>query len=135
MFVRRYPPIVAFLASMIIGCSSSENPGVGTGGPTGKQALEDLAQLLKDFDQQKKKPPAAVAAVAPVEPLYQAAYLGVVRGDIVYTWGAPIDTKVTTTVIAYEKQTPAEGGYVLLQDGTVKQMTADEFKAAPKAGK
>jgi hypothetical protein len=28
---------------------------------------------------------------------------------------------------------PAEGGWVLLQNGTVKEMTAAEFAAAPKA--
>jgi hypothetical protein len=36
-------------------------------------------------------------------------------------------------VVAYEKTVPASGGYVLLSAGTVKQMTPDEFKAAPKA--
>jgi hypothetical protein len=36
-------------------------------------------------------------------------------------------------VIAYEKNAPNGGGYVLLTSGEVKQLTADEFKAAPKA--
>jgi hypothetical protein len=38
-------------------------------------------------------------------------------------------------VVAYEKKVPTEGGHVLLQDGTVKQMTAAEFQSAPKAKK
>ena len=38
-------------------------------------------------------------------------------------------------VVAYEKDVPASGGYVLLTSGQVKKMTADEFQAAPKAGK
>ena len=38
-------------------------------------------------------------------------------------------------IVAHEKNAPAEGGYVLLQDGSVKTMTAAEFAAAPKAGK
>ena len=38
-------------------------------------------------------------------------------------------------VVAYEKQVPTDGGYVLLSAGSVKKMTAEEFAAAPKAGK
>jgi hypothetical protein len=38
-------------------------------------------------------------------------------------------------VLAYETEVPEKGGAVLMQDGTVKTMTADEFKSAPKAGK
>ncbi len=44
--------------------------------------------------------------------------------------GEPADA-----VLAYRKTVPEQGGQVLMQDGwTIKSMTADEFKAAPKAG-
>jgi hypothetical protein len=56
-----------------------------------------------------------------------------VNNEIVYQWGARIDPAGGETVLAYEKKAPSEGGWVLMQDGTVKQITADEFKAAPKA--
>jgi hypothetical protein len=35
-------------------------------------------------------------------------------------------------VLAYEKQVPENGGYVLLLNRSIKKMTADEFKAAPR---
>lgn len=38
-------------------------------------------------------------------------------------------------ILAYGKEVPESGGYVLLLDRTVKKMTAEEFRAAPKAGK
>jgi hypothetical protein len=38
-----------------------------------------------------------------------------------------------TGILAYSKGTDASGGWVLLQNGTVQQMTAGEFKATPKA--
>ena len=43
-------------------------------------------------------------------------------------WGA-----ASTHVLAYERQGPEEGGAVLLQDGTIKQMTAAELQAALQA--
>jgi hypothetical protein len=38
-------------------------------------------------------------------------------------------------VVAYEKKAETEDGWVLLQDGSVKRMTAAELQAAPKANK
>ena len=35
--------------------------------------------------------------------------------------------------LAHEADVAAKGGYVLMQDGTVKKMTAAEFQSAPKA--
>jgi len=41
----------------------------------------------------------------------------------------------SNTILAYEKDVPSKGGLVLLGDGSVRKVTADEFKKAPKAGK
>ena len=54
------------------------------------------------------------------------------EGTLVYLWGATYAADIEK-VAAHEKKVPAEGGWVLLQSGTVREMTADEFKAAPKA--
>ena len=57
-------------------------------------------------------------------------------GQLVVQWGAPLtpEGESTDAVLAYVKAVPEQGGQVLLQDGrTIKTMTADEFKAAPKA--
>jgi hypothetical protein len=34
--------------------------------------------------------------------------------------------------LAYQKDVPEQGGYVLLLSRTIKQLTADECKAAPR---
>jgi hypothetical protein len=56
-------------------------------------------------------------------------------GHCVLIWGAdPAKTPDQAgTVLGYEKETPSQGGYVLMMDGTVKKMTAEEFQAARKA--
>lgn len=124
--------LLAGLVLLAAGCGSPE-PVKGTGTPSGKDALTDLGVLLKEFGEGKKRPPAKAADIEPVEPLHQAAYVGLVRGDVVYVWGTPLTGG--TDVVAYEKQAESAGGWVLLQDGTVKEMTADEFRAAPRAKK
>ena len=124
--------LLAGLVLFAAGCGSPE-PVKGTGTPSGKEGLTDLGVLLKEFGEAKKRPPAKAADIEPVEPLHQAAYVGLVRGDIVYVWGAPLSGGAD--VIAYEKQAETAGGWVLLQDGTVKELTADQFRAAPRAKK
>ena len=39
----------------------------------------------------------------------------------------------SNTVLGYEKDVPEKGGAVAMGDGSVKTMTAEQFKAAPKA--
>jgi hypothetical protein len=41
----------------------------------------------------------------------------------------------SNTVLAYVKDVPDKGGLVLMGDGSVKKMSADEFKKATLAGK
>jgi hypothetical protein len=41
----------------------------------------------------------------------------------------------SNTVLAYEKDVPEKGGWVLMADGSTKKMKPEEFKKAAKAGK
>ncbi len=49
-------------------------------------------------------------------------------------WGVGLSdsAEAASTVLAYQKDVPEQGGEVLMQNGTAKKMTADEFKAAAK---
>jgi hypothetical protein len=65
------------------------------------------------------------------------AYGEVSNGELVLVWDLnflrmPRETW-GNTVLGYEKEVPTEGGSVLMADGTVRQMTAQEFEAALKA--
>ena len=63
------------------------------------------------------------------------AFYRVKDGEYVVAWGVGRSASAGAgeQVLVYEKKTPTEGGAVLLRDGTVKQMTAAEFSAAPRA--
>jgi hypothetical protein len=98
----------------------------------GKAALEDLGQLLKSLADEGRNPPTKLAELESVEPMIPVAAPAIRSGDVVYLWGSAYSSG-GTLVVAYEKKVAAEGGYVLLQSGTVKEMTAAEFQSAPKA--
>jgi hypothetical protein len=90
----------------------------------------------------KNKPPEKFADLGSVRAVSGNAYDAVRTGEVVLRYGASLpDTKEepggspSDEVLAYQKQVPEGGGKVLMLNRTVKTMTAEEFKAAKKAGK
>jgi hypothetical protein len=58
--------------------------------------------------------------------------------DIVFQYGVGIldmTDGTSNTVLAYEKDAPTKGGFVLYGDASVKRLTAEEFKKATLAKK
>jgi hypothetical protein len=58
--------------------------------------------------------------------------------DIVFFYGVRLvdmTSGTSNTILAYEKDAPTKGGQVLYGDGSVKKLSADEFKTATKAKK
>src|SRR5207248_2157202 len=97
-----------------------------------KDALAEIGQMLKSLAEEGRKPPARLGELEPVEPMLPTAAAMLRDGTLVYIWGAVYATE-SDRVAAYEKNVPTEGGWVLLQNEDIKHMTADEFRAAPKA--
>jgi tetrahydromethanopterin S-methyltransferase subunit D len=121
---------------LLVGCGGDPAPATTSQatGPTGEQALNDLGGMLKMIAEQKKKPPTKKTELDEYEPVFMAAARGIQSGDVNYIWGAGIQSS-GNAVVAHEKDAESKGGYVLLQNGSVKKMSAEEFKAAPKAAK
>jgi hypothetical protein len=65
----------------------------------------------------------------------QGSFDRVQQGEFVVAWGVGRSTAPGPglQVLVHEKKVPTDGGWVLLRNSTVKQMTAAEFAAAPKA--
>ena len=129
--------LLAVGLAVTVGCSSPPDNTGGGGKPTNADALHEVATLLRSYPARGGKGPAKVADLAPYEHGGPLGYAAVKKGDIVVVWGVAMGGEGdagSADVIAYEKKTPAEGGGVLLLNGDVKQMTAGEFTAAPKAG-
>jgi hypothetical protein len=111
------------------------NRASAAGGTRGERIAHRPGGLTEIPQRGNRSPPAKVADIEPVEPLFQAAYLGLIRNDIVYVWGASIDPAAGDKVLAYEKGVESSSGWVLMQDGSVETMQASAFQAAPKATK
>jgi hypothetical protein len=127
---------VLLLSAAVVGCSSSTQ---GVGADPGKEpVLHEVGGLIRLYSGETGRGPAKVTDLAKYEQGYPLGYAAVQSGEVVVLWGAKVAgegdaASAPADVVAYEKKVPTEGGWVLLQNGTVKQMKADEFASAPKA--
>lgn len=112
----------------------------GCGGPTAgtvadepvRGELSEVYELFRLHQTEKGRPPRRLADLDRYAPGMDLGYSALQAGRVTPVWGAGAD-EASTEVLACEKKVPADGGWVLLRNGTVKQMTAEEYKAAPKA--
>ncbi len=96
-------------------------------------AMEQVGEVYTAYAMDKKKPMTGPSQLGPYEIAMDNAVRHIRDGSIVVLWTAPI-VEGSEKILAYEKGAPESGGAVLLQDArTIRKMTAEEFKAAPKA--
>jgi hypothetical protein len=121
---------------VVFGCSSQP-----TGGelPPTAGVLDDLNGLVRAAAGTTGRVPPRIADLDRFRDKFPRGYQGVKSGDVVVLWGTALqgedEAGKDAAVVAYEKNAPTEGGYVLMSAGAVRRMTAEEFGAAPKAGK
>ena len=116
--------------AIVTGCShksaSDSVPEVG------KIELQDLWEMYSTHAAKSGRPPAGpddLKAEQRGSPLGGRALRD---PNFVIVYGTPVGG---SSVLAYHKDVPAQGGLVLLSDGSIKTLSASEFQAAPKAGK
>jgi hypothetical protein len=137
-FVRCVSALVACCLILLpAGCT--KRPPASEAMPS-HSLLNDVSEMLQAASGVLGRPAANLNDLngAPRD-THTRGYNAVKSGDVVVLWGARLqgegDVGKNETVVAYEKNVPTSGGFVLLSAGTVKHMTPDEFKAAPKGGK
>jgi hypothetical protein len=118
------------------GCESSGGGGFEPSPENGdRYALTEVGEILRNRMLNTTQPPRNPADIARYENAGPTGLGKVQKGEIVVLWGANPKDGASDQVLAYEKKTPQSGGFVLMQDGTtVKKLTPDEFRSAPKAG-
>jgi hypothetical protein len=90
------------------------------------------------FDSANGVGPASVEKLAPLVENNPKILTPIKEGKYVVYWGVKLFSMTagtSNTVLGHESDTPTKGGLVLMGDGSVKQMTVQEFQKAPKAGR
>jgi hypothetical protein len=124
----RFLPLLV-LAAFVPACGKSSpatppTPDVGAG-------FNELAEVYKYRASQRLPPPAKPEDLTDHEDALPNAIQPVRDGQIVVVWRVGYSPG-SNGVLAYQKDAPANGGKVLLRNGTVKDMTAEEFRAAKR---
>lgn len=130
--------MVGLVFAAVMGCSPSANQAPASPEQSRESVLHELANLLRTAAGTQAKIPAKVSELAPFSAGGPLAYDAVQKGDIIVLWGASLPgegdaASAPEAIIAHEKVAPTEGGYVLLQNGQVKKVTAQEFDSLAKA--
>ncbi|MFO0959407.1 MAG: hypothetical protein U0800_18560 [Isosphaeraceae bacterium] len=129
----RLLPALAFAA----GCGQDPNP---SNSPQlyNSTVLFEVGDTINTYYLQNKKPPQGIKDLAGFSESFPTGLGAARRGDVVVFWGvAPVQGGSTgpegQEILAYLKETPESGGGVLTRALEIKSLTAEEFKAAPKA--
>jgi hypothetical protein len=129
--------ILTSLLGLSAGCGSSGGGGSFEAAPDNgeRYPLIEVGDILRNRMLDTTQPARNPAEIARYENAGPTAFSKIQKGELVVIWGANPQPGASDKVLAYEKQTPQSGGFVLMQDGTtVKKLTAAEFQSAPKAG-
>jgi hypothetical protein len=98
--------------------------------------LKQIGLAYHNYFDAKRKAPENAEDLAPYFENNERLLGELKSKRIVFFYGVGLlDMKAGTskTILAYQKDVPARGGWVLFGDGSVKRMSAEEFKESPKA--
>jgi hypothetical protein len=125
------------LALLVAGCGGPNAPR--TVDRVGQDNLTEVGELYRHYQFTKKKSPQKLSDLSTLRSMGGNGFEAIRNGNIMLLYNATLpDTDEdpghaeSNEVLAYEKDVPQNGGYVLLLNRVVKKMTADEFKAAPR---
>jgi hypothetical protein len=97
--------------------------------------LKQIWEVYTSYLETKHRPPAGLADVKGYGTVFSEGLRAVREGRVVVNWGVADPTRAAARqVLAYDKDTPTQGGLVVFGDGTVKEVTPEEFRAAKAGG-
>ena len=127
--------LVCGLITSVIGCGDGSPHDSKPAGPTAADALANLRDLYTQASQGKVSLPKNLAEFTALEPFFPVAGPFVLGGQIDCDWGAGLKASATSSKhrLAFESGAAQSGGWVLFQDGSIREVKADEFQSLLKA--
>lgn len=116
------------------GCGRGSGRSAGEAESFEQLSIAQVGQIFRVYQKGQKPPPTGLRDLLPLERLYPAAVAPIRDNQVLVYWGTGLsdDADAGSTILAYQKDVPVKGGEVLLQDGTARKITAEEFQAARK---
>jgi hypothetical protein len=121
--------LLAVVPILVVGCSKSGNDANVSQEETQLKGIHEIYMMYVKKNQAPPKQFSDINQPAYSE-IYSGAFNGIKDGNYIVVWG--VSGTDGGTVLAYPKDAPEKGGPVVMADGKVKTMTADELKAAIK---
>lgn len=122
--------ILPALLILLPACGTS-HPPVTTPPPDPSEALLELAEVYKFRAANRMPAPARVEDLNEHQAVLGHGWPLIQDKTVVVVWKVGYSAG-STEILAHHKDAATAGGKVLLRNGTIKQMTAEEFKAAKK---
>lgn len=112
--------------------------GAPKGGDMGQAPAElrEVNELLRQAGSATNKAPAKISDLERFKDNFVLGHGALKAGKVVVFWGTPFagegDVGKNEAPLAYEKEVPTAGGYMLFSAGSIKKISPDEFKALKK---
>jgi hypothetical protein len=121
---------------VLTGCSSGRH--ADTSDPE-YDLLQEVNELLRAAAGSNQRPPGKLAELNAHQGMFPRGYAAVKSGEVVVQLGMPMqgegDVGKDEHLVAYEKNAPTAGGYVLLSAGSIKKVSVSEFQSILRAAK
>jgi hypothetical protein len=126
--------IGAMLAAATAGCWHASGRSAGEAESIEQLSIAQVGQIFRVYQKGQRPAPTGLKDLLRLENGYPAAISSIRDKQVLVYWGAGLSDgpDAASTILAYHKDVPEKGGEVLLQDGTARTMTAEEFRAARK---
>lgn len=125
MTTRLIPGLVLALA---MGCS----PTPEAAPEVELTPVEQVGQILRTCREMGKPAPKTPKDAEKIPGASPGALEALKSGEVVIYWGVNLDEHGGTTLIGHEKDAPEQGGRVILGDGTVVELDADQIRELPR---
>jgi hypothetical protein len=125
--------LLAVGLAFVPGCGSrtSEDPTI----LNQRNDLTEIYDMYNIYMKKNERPPQQASdLLQKPDQVHSAGMRALKNNDYLVVWGVDVK-KNSGAVLAYEKAALEQGGTVLMADGDIRKMSAEELKAALPAGK